>query len=116
MVKGDHIVEQHQVEIPEAFRVLRVEAEARLRIFQIVIGKIAYQSAGEGGKPFDARTPPRGEDPAEGVLRPLRLRLPAVNPHHAVAAGDFHARIIAEESVASPVLLVLRTVQDEDMV
>ena len=51
VVKGDDFVEQHQVHILEAFLVLRIQPQGRFAVFDIVIGKISYQSSGKGRQP-----------------------------------------------------------------
>ncbi len=48
IVKSDDFVEQHQVHILEAFLVLRIQPQGRFAVFDIVIGKISYQTSGKG--------------------------------------------------------------------
>ena len=50
MVKGDDLVEEHQVEVLKTFGILDFPADCRFAVSQIMIGKIPYQSTGERGE------------------------------------------------------------------
>ena len=56
VVKGNHLVEQHQVNILESLGVHGVQMKRGFCIFQIIIGEITNQPAGERGKVVKAGT------------------------------------------------------------
>ena len=54
MIEGDDLVKEHQIDILEAVLVLLAAADARLAVFEIIVRKIPYESAGEGGEVVEA--------------------------------------------------------------
>jgi hypothetical protein len=50
VIKGDHLIEQHQVHVLEILRVLRLCAAIWLTVAKVIVGKVAYKAAGEDGQ------------------------------------------------------------------
>ena len=98
VVKSDDLVEQHQVHILEAFLVLRIQSEGRFAVFDIVIGKISYQTSGKGRQPRKLGTfilfHDAADDPSDisGIRSAGQFRFYC---GHTVIAGDLKQRIIA---------------------
>lgn len=111
VVEGDHLVEQHQVHIPELLLVRRVQPQGRLGIPDVLISEIAHQAAGEGRQKRQAGAFVSGKNPPDGVAGCPRLlrRLPAAaHPDPSVLAGQLQDRGVAQEGVAAPSLVPLR--------
>ena len=106
VVKGDHLVKQHQVHIPEGLGVLHLPAHAGLAVAQVVVGEIAHQPAGEGGQLFKARALVLGQDLPQHRGRVVGLYLDAARLQLAVQAGDLQLRVVAQEGIAAPLLLL----------
>ena len=51
IIKCNNLVEQHQVHILESFLVLRIQMQSRFTVFDVIIGKISYQTSGKGRQP-----------------------------------------------------------------
>ena len=47
IVKGDHLVEEHQVAVLKLLGIPGVQTERRLGVLQIVVGEVAHEPAGE---------------------------------------------------------------------
>ena len=111
VVKGDHLIEQHQIHILEVLGVLCRGTGFGFAVAEVIIGEISHKAAGEGGQVCKARA---------FILRqnfPQRLRgglcfkgqFPGL--HHAIPAGDLHFRIKAEKGVAAPLFAGLGAFQ-----
>ena len=48
VVKGDYLIEQHQIHVLEILRVPGLQIHGRLCILQKVVGEVSHQSAGKG--------------------------------------------------------------------
>ena len=56
MIKGNDLVEQHQIHVFKPFFILRSKLQRRFCIFHVIVGEISYQSAGEGRQPLNPWT------------------------------------------------------------
>ena len=104
VVEADHLVKEHQVHVLELLPVLGVQPQGGLGVFQVVVGEVAHQPAGEGRQARHPGRPVlRQELPEEGGrvpdFRPHRVLVPQLED--AVLAGDFQGGVIAQEGVSS---------------
>lgn len=104
VVEGDHLIEEHKVDVVEALIVFRVEVKRRLRVFQVVIGKVSDKPSSERrqGRIAIRLVRREGAPKVEGRVAPTKLD--AVGVHHAIARRDLHDRIVAKERVTPPLL------------
>ena len=98
IVKSDDFVEQHQVHILKSFLVLCIQPQGRFAVFDIVIGKISYQTPGKGRQPRKLGTfilfHDVADDPSDisGICPAGQFRFYCCLT---VIAGDLKQRIIA---------------------
>ena len=112
VIKCDHLIKQHQIDVPELFLILCVQSKRRLRIFDIVVCKISNQTAGQRRELFDLRRAVFFDHPCNHLRRILCFKLldmVCCNCHLMVHAGQLHRRIEPKKAVPSPLLVVLRT-------
>ena len=107
IVEGDHLVEQHQVNILERLAVLDLTSHARFAVAEIIVGKVADKAAGEGRKMHKPRALVGRQDLAQIGGGIVGSELYVACLHHAADTGDLHLRIEAEEGVASPAVVCL---------
>ena len=121
MVKGDDFVKKHQIHIPEIRISLLRKTECRLGVLEIIIGEISHQTSGKGRELLDFGTFIFGEDLSdrvagmigrEGLSRLFLLLSASSDRHLSVHAGQLHRGSIAQERVAAPFLVILRTFQE----
>ena len=108
VVKGDDLVEEHEVDVLERLAVLDLALYAGLAVAEVVVGEVAYQTACERRKVIKARALVFRQKRAEIVRRVVGMHHGIACIHFAVDAGDFHFRVKAEEGVASPSVVCLR--------
>ena len=65
IVKADHLVKEHQVEVVEMFLILCVQLQVGFGVFDKIIGEVAHQTAGEGGKALNFRAFVFRHDPTQ---------------------------------------------------
>lgn len=108
VVESDDLIEQHQIDVLEAVLVLLAAADARLAVFEIVVGEAAHKPAGEGGEVVEAGTFIAGQQLAQILGRVVRADGEAAGLQFAVDAGDLELWVKAEKGVASPAVVCLR--------
>ena len=105
IVEADDLVKQHQIHVFESLRILCVQIQSRLCIFQIVIREISHQASGEGRKAVYLRARILQKDLSDIASRIFRLYLQSPCPQQTILAADLQFRVIAEKCVAPPVLM-----------
>ena len=112
VVKGDDLVEEHQVHVPELLRILCLPLCRGLLIGQVIVGEIPYQASGEGGEVVEFRAFVVRQDLPQiggGILGPEGQ---APHLHLPVQAGDLQLRVEAQEGVPPPLLPAVHGFQD----
>ena len=111
VVKGDDLIEEHEIHVPEPLGILGGPVRRRLAVKKVVIGKVAYKTAGEGWQVIRTRAfVIRKYLPQHGG------RVPCLDFHMAggelsVHTGNAHFRIAAQKCVPPPFLALLRRFQ-----
>ena len=113
VVKGDNLRKKHEIHIPKAFSAALCEAQGRLRVFHIIVSKVADQPAGKGREFRNARCAVPIEQCPDFFLRVCRAVLLFSDFNLAVEAADRESRIIAEKAVTPPALLILRRLKEK---
>ena len=111
MVEGDHLVEQHEVQILEAFGILGLTARGGFTVEEVVVGEVSHQSAGKGGQIVETRTFVIRENLPQHVGGTVGGKAQMIDLHLSVHAGDLHLRVVAQKGVASPFFTLLRRFQ-----
>ena len=97
------------------FLILCVQLQVGLGVFDKIIGEVAHQTAGEGGKALNFRAFVFRHDPTQdfaGMLRVLLRHLTIVrDAHPAIHAGDLQPRLIAQKGVAPPTVTTCKAFQ-----
>ena len=106
VVKGNHLVKEHQVHVLKILRVLPIQAEGGLRILQIVIGEIPHQPPGEGGQVVKAGAPVLFQYLPDVLPRVTALKGQHPHFHPSVLAGKLQSGIKSQKGVPSPFLPV----------
>ena len=75
VVKGYHLVKQHQVGILKAILILRIQLKGRLTVLDVVIREIPHQSSGKGGQVVKLGTLVFLDDTADPAADILPCRL-----------------------------------------
>ena len=57
VVEDDQLVEQQQIDVLEALRILGIQPEGRLSILEVIIREIADEASGERRESLDAGAP-----------------------------------------------------------
>ena len=111
VVKGDDLIEEHQVHILEVLGVLGLGAGFRFAVAQIIVGEVPHQTAREGGEVLEPRAFVLRQDLPQDLrgVPGLKGQLPGL--HHAVPAGDLHLRVQAQEGVPAPLFAGLGAFQ-----
>ena len=113
VVKGNHLVKEHQVHILEMLGILRFPAGCGLGVIQIIVGEVTGQAAGEGRKLRNPRAFVFRQDLAQHGGGMIRFQLQIADLHFAVGAGNAQLRIEAQKGVAAPMLLRFRRLQQK---
>ena len=111
VIKGNHLIEQHQVHILEILRVLRLCAGLWLTVAEVIVGKVAYKAAGEGGQVCKARAFVLGQNLPQHLRGVLCFKSEFPGLHHAIPAGDLHFGIQTQNGVAAPLFAGLGALQ-----
>ena len=69
------------------------------RVFQVIVGKISYQAAGEGRQARDLRAPVLVQDLLDIGAGMIGLQGQVVGSEDAVLTGDFKVGIVAQRCV-----------------
>ena len=97
------------------FLILCVQLQVWLGVFDKIIGEVAHQTAGEGGKAFNFRAFVLRHDPTQdlaGMSRVLLRHLTIVcDANPAIHAGDLQSRLIAQKGVAPPTVTACKAFQ-----
>ena len=118
IIERDYLVEQHEIHVLEVLLVLGIEVQGRLAVLYVVVGEIPHQSAGEGRESVDLRAAVLRHQPLDVVRRVALLRgfcrtgQDVLYSQFTVNAGDLQLRIVSQERVASPFLLVLDALEN----
>ena len=113
VVKSDNLRKEHEVHILKALAVPVREPQGRLRIFHIIVSKVADQAAGKGREFRNARRAVAIEQRPDFLLRVRRAVHLFSDFNRAVEAADRESRIIAEKAVTPPALLILRRLKEK---
>ena len=93
----------------EALLVVGVQLQGGLGVLDVVVGKIAHQTAGEGRQSRDSWAPVLCQEPAQapaGMGGPL-LPVPAApQPQHPVGTRDLQRGVVPQKGVTPPALAV----------
>ena len=111
MIEGDHLVEQHQINVLEVLCILRVTFHAWFAVSEIIIGKIADQSAREGRQIIKTRTLVFAEDLPQICRRIIGFDLEVSELHFPFYAGDLHLWLKAEKGIPAPCFVRLSRFQ-----
>ena len=120
MIESDDFIEEHQIHVPEILLSFAGQFQLWLAVFDVIVGEVAYQTAGKGRHFFRHRAFISGQDLTECISRMIhvfcRYRLSAVSQvfpdgHLTVKAGDFHGRIVSKEGVPTPCLFLTGALQ-----
>ena len=111
VIEGDDLVKEHQIHILESLRIFRCASCGGLTVIDVIVGEISYKPARKTWEIIQPRTPVIRQD-----LPQIRRRILCSEPdipclHLAVHAGDLHLRLISQESVAAPGLILRRRFQ-----
>ena len=116
VVESDDLVEEHQIQVPEAFRIVCVQGQGRLRVLDIIVGPIPHETSREGRQGIQARAPVFRGDTADrlaGMTDRFRGRPSVPHGQDAVAAGQFQLRVVSQKGVPTPLLAVFHRLQEK---
>ena len=116
VVESDDLVEEHQIQVPEAFRIVCVQGQGRLRVLDIIVGPIPHETSREGRQGVQARAPVFRGDTADrlaGMTDRFRGRPSVPHGQDAVAAGQFQLRVVSQKGVPAPLLAVFHRLQEK---
>ena len=102
VVEDDDLVEEHEVDVLEAFGVFGVQAQGGFGILQVVVAEVAHQAAGEGRQAVHARQAVGVEQLADVVVGAAGVDLQGAGFQMAVHAGEPQLGLVAQEGVAAP--------------
>lgn len=102
MVKGDHLVKQHQVHILKILGVLGIATHRRFAVAKVVKREISHQPAGKGRQRCDAGTFVLGKDLAELGGRVVGGKPDVPDFHVSIPAGDLQFGIKAQKGISAP--------------
>ena len=111
IVEGNHLVEEHQVHILEALRILCVQLQGGLGILQIIVGEISHQPTGKGGHPMKYGTSILLQNLPDVLSGITGGKASVTHLHLAVGTGDFQLRFVAEKGISAPFFPVLHGLQ-----
>ena len=112
VVKGDDLVEEHQVHILEPLRVFGLPFGRRLPVSQVIIGKIPYQTSCERRQIIESRTFVISQNLPQIRGWIVSVKSQASHLHFSVQTGDFQLGVIAQEGVPPPLLPPVHGFQD----
>ena len=107
IVKGNDFVKEHQIRVLEAFRVLGAGAHCGFAVSQVIVGKIPYQPAGEGGQIVKAGAFVIRQDLPQAGGGILCLKGEISHPHLTVFTSDGQFGVKAEKGIAPPFLILM---------
>ena len=113
VVKGDEFRKEHEIHILKAFSAAFRKAQGRLRILDVVVGKVADQAAGKGRQALDARCPVIPHELPYLFLRVCRATCFLPYLQLAVSATDGQSGIESQKTKSPPAFLVLRGFKEE---
>ena len=112
VVKGDHFVEEHQINVPKLLRVLGLSSGSRLFVSQVIVRKVSYQSSGKGRQSFQPGTFVIVQDLPQIDSRVVGLKCQVSHLHLPVQACDLQLGVKAKEGISPPLLPVLHRFQN----
>lgn len=116
-VEGNHLVEEHQVEIREGRGLGRVEMEAGFTVLKKVVGEIPYEPAGKRRQPGDFGDLVGLQDGPEGLQGPVGIyRDPAAGKFHLgvpVLGPEPDNRVEADEGIPASLVVLFQAFQQE---
>ena len=69
VIEGDDFFKEHQIHVVKALLILGVQMQGGLGVFDVIIGEIPHQSAGERGQPRESWTFMFRQKPAQRAAR-----------------------------------------------
>ena len=108
MIKCDHFIKEHQINILKRLSVFHITFDGRLAVGEIIIGEVSDKTACKGRKIIETGAFVTGKNLAEIAGRAIRLDLEIANLHLAVNASDLHFGIKSKEGIPSPGFICLR--------
>ena len=106
VIEGDDLIKKHQIDILKAFGIDRIQMERGFCVFQIVIGEIANQTAGERRQIIEPGAAVVFDDLPDKTTGFSGIEGERTGLHMPVLTGDLQTRIVAEKSITTPFFVV----------
>ena len=116
IVESDDLVEEHEVDVLEPFRIDSVQVQGRFRVLDIVVGPVAHKAARKGGQVVQLGTLVIRRNLADHFTGMVDLHphgRTARDSHRAIHTGQFQLGVVAQEGVAAPLFAVFHRFQKE---